>query len=132
MKENLLIDLSLEFSIKIVKVYKELCSDKKEFILSKQLLRSGTSIGANINEANYAISKPDFIDKMHIALKEAAETEYWIIILEQSGYIDTNKSDIKNKCLSLKRFWFHLSILVKAKFKTTVKNNVVTQKLRKS
>ena len=104
MKGNLLIDLSLEFSIKIIEVYRELCTDKKEFILSKQLLRSGTSIGANINEANYAVSKPDFIAKMHIALKEAAETEYWIILLEQSGYIDTNKSDIKNKCLSLKRF----------------------------
>ena len=61
MKENLLVDLSLEFLLKIVKVYKELCSDKKEFILSKQLLRSGTSIGGNINEANYAVSKPDFI-----------------------------------------------------------------------
>lgn len=103
MKENLLVDLSLEFSLEIVEVYKELCGNKKEFILSKQLLRSGTSIGANINEANYAVSKPDFIAKMHIALKEAAETEYWIILLEQSGYINKNKNDIKNKCLSLKR-----------------------------
>lgn len=103
MKENLLIDLSLDFSIIIDQVYKELCSEKKEFILSKQLLRSGTSIGANINEANYAISKPDFINKMHIALKETAETEYWIMLLEKSEYIDINKNDIKNKCLSLKR-----------------------------
>lgn len=103
MKGNLLIDLSLEFPTKIVEVYKELCSNKKEFILSKQLLRSGTSIGANINEANYAISKADFIAKMYIALKEAAETEYWIILLEKSGYIEVNKCDIKNKCLSLKR-----------------------------
>jgi len=102
MKENILINLSLEFSIIIVQIYKELCN-RKEFILSKQLLRSGTSIGANINEANYAISKPDFINKMHIALKETAETEYWIMILEKSGYIDTNENDIKNKCLSLKR-----------------------------
>ena len=103
MKENLLVNLSLEFSITVVKVYKELCSEKKEFILSKQLLRSGTSIGANINEANYAISKPDFVAKMHIALKETAEAEYWIMLLEKSGYIDTNRNDIKNKCLSLKR-----------------------------
>lgn len=103
MKENLLINLSLEFSIIIVQVYKELCIEKKEFILSKQLLRSGTSIGANINEANYAISKPDFINKMHIGLKETAETEYWIMLLEKSGYIDSNKYDIRNKCLSLKR-----------------------------
>lgn len=101
-KENLLVDLSLEFSLEIVGVYKELCFVKKEYILSKQLLRSATSIGANINEANYAVSKPDFIAKMHIALKEAAETEYWIILLEQSGYIDAKKSNIKNKCKSLK------------------------------
>ena len=121
MKENLLVDLSLEFSLKIVKVYKELCSDKKEFILSKQLLRSGTSIGANINEANYAVSKPDFIAKMHIALKEAAETEYWIILLEQSGCIDTNKSDIKNKCLSLKRILISSLNTCKSKIKNNSK-----------
>ncbi|WP_297417139.1 four helix bundle protein [Clostridium sp.] len=103
MKENLLIDLSLEFSVIIVQTYKDLCSKNKEFVLSKQLLRSGTSIGANINEANYAISKPDFINKMHIALKETAETEYWIMLLEKSGYIDANTYNIRNKCLSLKR-----------------------------
>lgn len=103
MKENLLIDLSLHFSIEIFKTYNELCNDKKEFILSKQLLRSGTSIGANINEANYAVSKPDFIAKLHIALKETAETEYWINILEISGYIDKSKNELKDKCLSLKR-----------------------------
>jgi len=103
MEKNLLINLSLEFSIIIVQIYKELCIEKKEFILSKQLLRSGTSIGANINEANYAISKPDFINKMQIALKETAETEYWIMLLDKSGYITQNKYDIINKCLSLKR-----------------------------
>ena len=92
MKENILINLSLEFSIIIVQIYKELCN-RKEFILSKQLLRSETSIGANINEANYAISKPDFINKMHIVLKGTAETEYWIMLLEKSGYINTNEND---------------------------------------
>lgn len=61
-----------------------------------------TFIGGLDNEANYAISKADFIAKMYIALKEAAETEYWIILLEKPGYIEVNKCDIKNKCLSLK------------------------------
>ena len=69
--------------------------------MSKQILRSGTSIGANIHEAKYAVSKPDFINKMHVALKEAAETEYWIILLSQTGYIRDEDRMLKEKCLSL-------------------------------
>lgn len=76
MKENILIDKSLLFASKIVKLHKYLVKEKKECIISKQIIRSGTSIGANINEANYGQSKADFISKMHIALKETAETEY--------------------------------------------------------
>ena len=103
MGENVLIELSLEFGIKIVRLYEYLCDNKKEFIMSKQLLRSGTSIGANINEANYAVSKADFINKMQIALKETAETEYWLRLLAKAGYIGNEYGKIRESCLSIKR-----------------------------
>ena len=88
MKENLLIDKSIAFAARIVKLHQHLIKNKKETVISKQIVRSGTSIGANINEANYGQSKADFIPKMHIALKETAETEYWIKLLYLSKYID--------------------------------------------
>lgn len=96
-------DQSIEFSICIVNYYKWLCSNKKEFVLSKQLLRSGTSIGANVHEANFAVSKADFISKMQIALKETSETEYWLIVLERTGYLPDAYTHLKEKCNSLKR-----------------------------
>lgn len=104
MKENILIDKSLLFASKIVKLHKYLVKEKKECIISKQIVRSGTSIGANINEANYGQSKADFISKMHIALKETAETEYWIKLLVMSEYLDeeTGNSLLKD-CIELKR-----------------------------
>lgn len=76
MRENLLIDKSIAFATQIIRLHKYLLKTQKETIISKQIVRSGTSIGANINEANYGQSKADFISKFHIALKEAAETEY--------------------------------------------------------
>jgi len=81
---------SFEFALRIVKLYQHLCGDKREFVLSKQLLRSGTAIGALAREAEQAESRPDFIHKLAIALKEANETEYWLELLHQSGYIDAN------------------------------------------
>jgi len=87
MKENKLADLSMTFAIQVVNLVKEL-RDKKENIMSKQIARSGTSIGANIREANYASSKNDFINKLHIALKEANETGYWLELLHKTSYID--------------------------------------------
>ncbi len=71
--------------------------------MSKQLLKSGTSIGANIHEANYAVSKADFITKMQIALKEASETEYWLIVFEKTDYLPENFYQLKEKCNGLKR-----------------------------
>ena len=104
MKENLLIDKSIAFAARIVKLQKHLIKDKKETVISKQIIRSGTSIGANINEANYGQSKADFISKMHIALKETAETEYWIKLLNMSGYIDNKVStSLLDDCLEIKR-----------------------------
>ena len=104
MKENLLTDKSIAFAARIVKLHQYLSKNKKETVISKQIVRSGTSIGANINEANYGQSKADFISKMHIALKETAETEYWLKLLMMSEYIteDMGKSVLKD-CLELKR-----------------------------
>ena len=82
MKGNIVIlDKSKAFAVRIINLYKYLCDEKKEFTLSTQLLRSGTSIGANVKEAIRGQSKPDFIAKMSIALKEASETEYWLELL---------------------------------------------------
>ena len=78
MKDNIIYNKSFDFAITIVNLYKQLTSVKKEYVLSKQLLRSGTSIGANVSEAVRAQSKKDFISKLHIAFKETGETIYWI------------------------------------------------------
>ena len=86
-KGNVVIDKSMEFAIRIVKLYKYLQSEKEETVMSKQLLRSGTSIGANAREGIYGQSREDFISKMSIALKEAVETEYWLELLSKTGYL---------------------------------------------
>ncbi len=86
-KENVIQDKSYEFALQIVKLFKYLQEEKKEFILSKQLLRCGTSIGANIEEAIGGQSKKDFIAKMSIAYKETRETNYWLRILKDTEYI---------------------------------------------
>ncbi|MFR1476875.1 MAG: four helix bundle protein [Hydrogeniiclostridium mannosilyticum] len=87
----MLIDKSVAFAARVIKLNQYLTKDKKEHIISKQIIRSGTSIGANIHEANYGQSKADFISKMHIALKETAETEYWlklpVVRLYYGGYV---------------------------------------------
>ncbi len=88
MRENVIKNKSFAFALRTVKMYQFLCEQKKEFVISKQLLRSGTSVGALVREAEQAESSVDFIHKMAIALKEANETEYWIELLFQSNYID--------------------------------------------
>ena len=87
MKNNVIKEKSFSFALEIIAIYKFLNSEKKEYVLSKQILRSGTSIGANIREAEHAQSKADFISKLSIALKEANETEYWLDLLYQSQYL---------------------------------------------
>lgn len=104
MKENALIDKSIDFGARIVKLHRYLIKTKHEAILSKQLLRSGTSVGANINEAQYGNSKADFIAKLHISLKESAETEYWLRVLQKSDYLDENMAfSMLSDCLEIKR-----------------------------
>ncbi len=88
--DNNLYKKAYAFAIRIIKAYQYLSSEKREFVLSKQLLRSGTSIGANIAEANGAISKTDFSSKLSISYKECLETKYWISLLKDTGFIDTN------------------------------------------
>ena len=92
-KDNPLKDKFYAFTVRIVKMYKYLCDKKHEYVLSKQVLRSGTSIGANIVEANGAISKDDFSAKMSIAYKEALETKYWLDLLKDSGYLESKGYD---------------------------------------
>jgi four helix bundle protein len=94
MRENILKNKSLKFAIRIVNLYKYLCEEKKEFILSKQILRSGTSIGAMIREAEYNESQSDFIQKMAIAQKESNETIYWLELLQETEYI--SKKEFEN------------------------------------
>ena len=87
MGKNIAREKSRGFAVRIVKLYKYLCDEKKEYVLSKQLLRSGTSIGANLAEAEYAISDKEFLAKVYIALKESAETAFWLDLLFQTDYI---------------------------------------------
>ncbi len=86
--KNVSMEKSKKFALRTIKLYQYLCSEKKEYILSKQILRSGTSIGANLAEAECAISKKDFLSKKYIALKECSETRYWLELLYESGYIE--------------------------------------------
>ena len=92
-KENIVKDKSLNFAIRIVNLYKYLVAEKRETVMSKQLLRCGTSIGANLHECINAQSKPDFISKLQIALKEANETEYWLELFFESEIIDQQMYD---------------------------------------
>lgn len=92
MKENIVQQKSFAFAIKIVNAYKYLQTEKKEFVLSKQLLRSATSIGANVEEAIGGQSKKDFISKISISYKEARETKYWLKLLEATNYLETQES----------------------------------------
>ena len=89
--DNIIENKSFEFAVRIVRLYQHLTENKKEFVLSKQILRSGTSIGANVSEAQKGQSKADFNMKMNIALKEANETEYWLRLLQKTDYLRTQE-----------------------------------------
>ncbi len=91
---NVCLDKSVEFSIAIIKCTERIAKEKNEYVLTKQLLKSGTSIGANVSESVYAQSTPDFIHKLSIALKEAKESYYWVKLLRTTGYM--NQSEFEN------------------------------------
>ncbi len=96
-----LLDKSKAFALRIIKVCNEVKREKKESILTNQLVRSGTSIGANIREAFYAHGKADFVAKLQIALKECSESEYWLELLIESGYYED--TSILNQCIEIKK-----------------------------
>ena len=103
-ENNIIKDKSRDFAIRIIRLYKYLCDDKKEFVLSKQILRSGTSIGANVCEALCGISKKDFLAKMYIAYKETAESMYWLDLLVATEYINEKEyNSINSDCEELKK-----------------------------
>jgi four helix bundle protein len=117
--ENISLNKSREFAVKIFNLYKYLCVEKHEFMLAKQLLRSGTSIGANLSEAQYSISCKEFILKTKISLKECVETEYWLDLFKKTNLININEyNNIIYDCREL------LQLLV-ASIKTINSNNVV-------
>lgn len=97
MAENAVVEKSFDFAVRIVNLYKFLSLEKKEYVLSKQLLRSGTSIGANVCEAQRGQSKADFIAKMSIALKEANETHYWLRLLQKTDYLTSAQFESMEK-----------------------------------
>ena len=93
---------TVDFAVRIVKFYKYLCEEKKEFVMSKQILRCGTSIGANVRESKNAQSRMDFLNKLNIALKEADETEYWLDLLHATNYLDdTQYESVNSDCAEL-------------------------------
>ena len=103
-QSSVLLDKSLIFATRIVKLYKYLTNEKHESIISKQIIRSATSIGANANEAIYGTSKADFISKLHISLKETAETEYWLRLLVLSEYVsEIEGNSLLQDCLEIKK-----------------------------
>ena len=102
--KNIVVEKSFDFAIRIVKLYKYLTDNKQEYILSKQVLRSGTSIGANAREASRGQSKADFYAKLYISLKEADETQYWLELLYESGYLPEKEyKTIYEECEELVR-----------------------------
>ena len=120
MKDNIIAEKSKAFAVRVIKLYQYLSEIKKEYILSKQILRSGTSVGANIREAIQAQSRNDFIHKMNIALKEASETEYWLELLHETGYITAEEyQGIISDCSEINRIL--TSIVKSTKGKSTDK-----------
>lgn len=101
MQESPLIVKSKDFALQIIRICNEIKNTKKETILTNQLIRSGTSVGANIREAFYAHGKADFIAKLQIALKECSESEYWLELLAESGYYENQ--EILQSCIEVKR-----------------------------
>lgn len=112
MKQNIVKEKSYQFAIRIAKLYKYLSGKKNEFVLSKQLLRSGTSIGALVRESEHAESKADFIHKMSIALKEANETEYWLLLLRQVDYM--SEKEFKSLQLDIEELLRLLTSIIKS------------------
>ena len=104
MSDSIMLDKAKDFAVDIVNLCRQISFEKKEYVLTKKLMRSGTSIGANIHESKYAQSKPDFVSKMQIALKECYESEYWLEIMNRTALLSTEQYRIYlSKCGALRR-----------------------------
>ena len=114
MKDNVILTKSFNFAVRVVKLYKHLSVKENEYVLSKQLLRCGTSIGANINEAQAGQSKADFIAKMSIASKEARESKYWIDLLIKTNYLNIEDKHTKSLQNDIKEIIKLLTSIVKS------------------
>lgn len=114
--ESIIAGKSYSFALKIIELYKHLISEKKEYVLSKQLLRSDTSIGANVNEAVCAQSKRDFVHKLSIALKETRETSYWLNLLKDSNYITDGYTVLTNLCTEINKILSSIILTTKQKY----------------
>ncbi len=123
-KKNVVIDKSMNFAVRIVNLYKYLTKRHSEYVISKQLLRSGTSIGANVRESVYAQTTADFNAKLYIALKEASESAYWIELLERTQYL-TNKeaTSILNDCGELIKILSSITKTIKDKNSEAIPNS---------
>lgn len=116
MRENIVIDKSKKFAIRVVKLYQYLSDKKKEFVLSKQVLKSGTSIGANLSEAVCGISKNDFLAKVYIAFKETNETMFWLELLKDTGYITSKEFEsIYSECYEISKILSAITKTTKGK-----------------
>ena len=116
MADNAILDKSKAFAVRAVRLYQYLCNEKHEYVLSKQMLRSGTSIGANVREAVRGQSKPDFYAKLNIALKEADETEYWLELLNETDYLTPQQfQSIYEDCEELVRLLVSITKTQKGK-----------------
>ena len=114
---NIILQKGYSFALAIIKLYKFLSTEKKEFVLSKQILKSGTSIGANINEALSSESKKDFVHKLGIALKESRETSYWLNLLKDSEYItDQQFNELATECNALIRILSSIILTTKERY----------------
>jgi len=115
--ESIIAGKAYAFALEVVKIYKLLSNERKEYVLSKQLLRSGTSIGANINEAISGQSKRDFVHKLNIAVKEARETNYWLNLLKDGEYISSKEFEsLNNKCNEIIKMLSSIIITTKERY----------------
>ncbi len=122
--ENVIVEKTFDFAVRMIRLYQFLCKEHKEFVLSKQLLRAGTSIGANVSEGTQGQSKKDFLTKMNIALKEAVETKYWIRLLRKTEFLSEKQAEsILQDCEEIVKI---LHAIVK-----TTKREIENRKLRK-
>lgn len=123
-KESIIEQKAFKFAIRVINLYKFLQENKKEFVMSKQILRSGTAIGANVNEALSSESTSDFIHKLSISAKEVRETSYWLRLLQETQFIDSNAFDsIHNECVELLKILN--SIILTSKQKQGEKNKKI-------